>query len=114
MAPYRNRLILPCALEHSDPSWFGFAVTVRPDVGFTRNELTRHLEADNIETRNLFAGNLLRHPAYEDIPLRVVGDLDNTDLVTNNTFFIGVYPGIENVHLEHIERSFVNFMQRSR
>jgi CDP-6-deoxy-D-xylo-4-hexulose-3-dehydrase len=114
VAPYRDRLILPRALEHSDPSWFGFAITVQPEAGFTRNELTRHLEADNIETRNLFAGNLLRHPAYEDIPRRIVGDLGNSDLVTTNTFFIGVYPGIEDVHLEHIERSFVNFMQRSR
>lgn len=114
LRPYRDRLILPHALEHSDPSWFGFVITVRPDAGFTRNELTRYLELNHIETRNLFAGNLLRHPAYEDIPLRVVGNLDNTDRVTTNTFFIGVYPGIENVHLEHIERSFVNFMSGSR
>ena len=114
MRPYQDRLILPRALEHSDPSWFGFAVTVRPDAGFTRNELTRHLEADRIETRNLFAGNLLRHPAYENIPLRVVGGLTNSDLVTTNAFFIGVYPGIENVHLEHIEHSFVNFMREQR
>jgi CDP-6-deoxy-D-xylo-4-hexulose-3-dehydrase len=114
MAPYRNRLILPCALEHSDPSWFGFAVTVRPDVGFTRNELTRHLEADNIETRNLFAGNLLRHPAYEGIPFRLVGGLGNSDLVTTNTFFIGVYPGIGDAQLEHIKTSVDNFMRRPR
>ena len=114
MAPYQDRLILPRALEHSDPSWFGFAITVRPDAGFTRNEFTRHLEADNIETRNLFAGNLLRHPAYEDIPLRVVGDLVNTDLVTNNTFFIGVYPGIGDTQLEHIRASVDNFMRGQR
>jgi CDP-6-deoxy-D-xylo-4-hexulose-3-dehydrase len=112
--PYQDRLILPRELEHSDPSWFGFAVTVRPDAGFTRNELTRHLEADNIETRNLFAGNLLRHPAYEDIPLRVVGDLDNTDLVTNNTFFIGVYPGIGDAQLERIKASVDDFMRGKR
>lgn len=114
MAPYADRLILPRALEHSDPSWFGFAITVRPGAGFTRNELTRYLEINHIETRNLFAGNLLRHPAYEDIPLRVVGGLENTDLVTNNTFFIGVYPGIEDIHLEHIEQAFSDFMRGRR
>ena len=111
MEPYEDRLILPRALEHSDPSWFGFAITVRPEAGFTRNEFVRHLEADNIETRNLFAGNLLRHPAYEDIPMRVVGGLDNTDLVTTNTFFIGVYPGIGDAQLEHIKTSVDIFIR---
>jgi CDP-6-deoxy-D-xylo-4-hexulose-3-dehydrase len=111
MEPYQGRLILPHALEHSDPSWFGFAITVRPEAGFTRNEFVRHLEADNIETRNLFAGNLLRHPAYEDIPMRVVGGLDNTDLVTTNTFFIGVYPGIGDAQLEHIKTSVDIFIR---
>jgi CDP-6-deoxy-D-xylo-4-hexulose-3-dehydrase len=114
MLPYRDRLILPHALENSDPSWFGFVITVRPDAGFTRNELTRYLDTNRIETRNLFAGNLLRHPAYEDIPLRVVGDLENTDLVTNNAFFLGVYPGIEDAQLEYIKASVDNFMQGRR
>jgi CDP-6-deoxy-D-xylo-4-hexulose-3-dehydrase len=114
MEPYRGRLILPHALAHSDPSWFGFVVTVRPDAGFTRNELTRYLDINRIETRNLFAGNLLRHPAYEDIPLRVVGGLDNTDLITKNTFFLGVYPGIEDIHLEHIAHVFSDFMKGRR
>lgn len=114
MEPYRDRLILPRALAHSDPSWFGFAITVRPDAGFTRNEFTRHLEADRIETRNLFAGNLLRHPAYEGIPARVVGDLRNSDLVMTNTFFIGVYPGIGDAQLDYIQASVDNFMRGRR
>jgi len=112
--PYLDRLILPHATTNSDPSWFGFVITVRPEAGFTRNELTRYLETNRIETRNLFAGNLLRHPAYESIPRRVVGDLTNTDIITTNTFFIGVYPGIEAAHLGHIERSFARFMQGER
>jgi CDP-6-deoxy-D-xylo-4-hexulose-3-dehydrase len=114
MAPYQDRLILPRALAHSDPSWFGFAITVRPDAGFTRNEFTNYLEANRIETRNLFAGNLLRHPAYEDIPLRVVGDLRNSDIVTENTFFIGVYPGIGDAQLDYIEESVDGFMRGRR
>jgi CDP-6-deoxy-D-xylo-4-hexulose-3-dehydrase len=112
--PYLDRLILPHATTNSDPSWFGFVLTVRPEAGFTRNELTRYLEANRVETRNLFAGNLLRHPAYESIPRRVVGDLTNTDIITTNTFFIGVYPGIESAHLGHIERSFASFMRGER
>ena len=111
---YEGRLILPSATEHSDPSWFAFAMTVQPDAGFTRNELTQFLEANRIETRNLFSGNLLRHPAFENIDCRIAGDLKNTDLITNNTFFIGVYPGIGTPQLDKIEDVFVRFMNGER
>lgn len=112
--PYLDRLILPLATEHSDPSWFGFVITVRPEAGFTRNELTRYLETNRIETRNLFAGNLLRHPAYENIPRRIVGDLANTDIITTNTFFIGVYPGIGDEQFNYFRSIFSDFMQGER
>jgi len=112
--PYEGRLILPSATEHSDPSWFAFAMTVRPDAGFTRNELTLFLETNRIETRNLFSGNLLRHPAFENINCRIVGDLKNTDLITNNTFFIGVYPGIGQPQLDKIADTFARFMNGER
>jgi len=114
LKPYEDRLILPSATEHSDPSWFAFVMTVQPDAGFTRNELTRFLEANRIETRNLFSGNLLRHPAFENIQCRVVGDLSNTDLIMNNTFFIGVYPGVGTPQLDKIEDMFVRFMKGKR
>ena len=114
LQPYQDRLILPRATEHSDPSWFGFVITVHPGAGFTRNDLTRYLEMNRIETRNLFAGNLLRHPAFENIACRVVGDLTNTDMITNNTFFIGVYPGIGEAHLNYIQQVFAKFMQGER
>jgi CDP-6-deoxy-D-xylo-4-hexulose-3-dehydrase len=114
LQPYSDRLILPKALPNSDPSWFSFVITVRPDAGFTRNELTRFLEVNHIETRNLFSGNLLRHPAFENIDCRIVGSLDNTDIIMNNTFFIGVYPGITNKHLEWIHSTFSRFMQGER
>jgi CDP-6-deoxy-D-xylo-4-hexulose-3-dehydrase len=114
LAPYEDRLILPCASEFADPSWFCFVITVRPHAGFTRNELTKFLEANRIETRNLFSGNLLRHPAFESIYCRIVGDLANTDLIMNNTFFVGVYPGIGQQQLNKITDTFARFMNGER
>jgi len=80
------------------------------DAGFTRNDLTTFLETNRIETQNLFSGNLLCHPAYQDIPHRISGDLMNTNIVMNNTFFIGVYPGIDDKRLNHIKAVFDRFM----
>jgi CDP-6-deoxy-D-xylo-4-hexulose-3-dehydrase len=114
LSPYQDRLILPTKPEHTDPSWFCFLITVRPEAGFSRNDLTRFLEANRIETRNLFSGNLLRHPAFMNIQHRVVGDLANTDTITSNTFFIGVYPGIGDAHLAHIADTFERFMNGER
>jgi CDP-6-deoxy-D-xylo-4-hexulose-3-dehydrase len=94
--------VMPRATEHSDPSWFGFALTVRPDAPFTRRELVRWLDARRIATRQLFAGNLLRQPAYRDLPHRVVGDLTNTDIVMQGTFWLGVYPGISDVMVDYV------------
>jgi len=111
---YEGRMILPSATKNSDPSWFAFAMTVQPDSGFTRNELTRFLEDNRIETRNLFSGNLLRHPAFENINCRIVGGLNNTDLITSNTFFIGVYPGIGQPQLDKVADTFARFMNGER
>ena len=114
LLPFADRLILPRATDHSDPSWFGFPITVREDAGFARNDLTRFLELHRIETRNLFSGNLLRHPAFENIEHRVVGDLVNTDRVMQSTFFIGVYPGIDRPQLDVIADVFARFMRGER
>jgi len=114
LRPYQDRLILHRATEHSDPSWFCYVISVREDAGFTRNELSRFLEANWIETRNLFSGNLLRHPAFEDIERRVVGGLENTDRIMRSTFFIGVYPGITPAQLEWIQNTFQRFMNGER
>ena len=110
LEPYADRLILPETPAGSEPSYFGFVITVRDDAGFTRNELTTCLEAAKIETRDLFCGNLIRHPAYRDIPCRIVGDLANTDAIMNRTFFIGVYPGLHDAHLEYVADAFRAFM----
>ncbi len=89
-------------------------ITVRDDAGFTRNEFAGFLEANRIETRSLFSGNLLRHPAFESIERRVVGDLANTDTVMNDTFFVGVYPGIDDARLDHMIATIGRFMAGDR
>jgi CDP-6-deoxy-D-xylo-4-hexulose-3-dehydrase len=114
LRPYEDRLLLPKALAHSQPSWFGFVVTVREDAGFTRAEVVRFLEANRVETRTLFAGNLLRHPAFQNIPHRIVRDLVNTDIVMRNTFFVGVYPGLDSVRLDHMAGVFGRFLRGER
>ena len=114
LRPYEDRLILPVATPNADPSWFAFVLSVRKDAGFSRNQVTRFLEANHIETRNLFSGNLLRHPAFEKIHCRVAADLANTDFIMNNTFFIGVYPGITQAHLDKIAETFRRFMNGER
>lgn len=114
LKPYEDRLILPRATENSDPSWFGYVLTVREGAGFSRNDITAYLEANRIETRNLFSGNLLCHPAYQDIPHRLAGDLTNTNLIMNNTFFIGLYPGIGDEELSIIGHAFSQFMNAPR
>jgi CDP-4-dehydro-6-deoxyglucose reductase, E1 len=110
LEPYSDRLILPETPEGSEPCFFGFVITVRDCAGFTRNELTTFLEDAQIETRTLFCGNLIRQPAYEAIEMRVVGDLTNTDIIMNDTFFIGVYPGLTHEQIDYMIDSFKRFM----
>lgn len=87
-------LVLPKATENSNPSWFGFALTVKPGSPKTRNEIVQELNDKKIGTRLLFGGNLLRQPAFIDTPQRVIGDMENTDRIMNDTFWIGVWPGL--------------------
>lgn len=92
-------LILPVAEANSNPSWFGFLIAVKEDAGFTRNELTGYLEQNKIQTRNLFAGNLTKHPCFDEMRVsgegyRIVGELKNTDFIMTNGFWIGVFPGM--------------------
>ena len=98
----QHLFILPEATAGSDPSWFGFPIGVRPNVGLSRDQVTRHLEQRKIATRLLFGGNLLRQPAYRDVPRRVIGDLSNSDFVMNQIFWIGVYPGLSCEKIDYI------------
>ena len=109
---FENDLILPKATENSDPSWFGFPITIREDSNIKRYDLVRYLEKNKIMTRMLFGGNLTRQPAYEDVEYRIVGELKNTDLIMNNTFFIGVYPGITDEMIDYIIKIFKNFFSQ--
>ncbi len=110
LKPLEDVLMLPVAGEDSDPSWFGFPIGVRKDAGFTRDQMTRALEAQKIGTRLVFAGNLLRQPAYEGIECRVVGEMVNTDFVMNNAFWIGVYPGLTREMLDFVAKVMVDFV----
>ena len=111
------QLLMPVPELNSNPSWFGFLIAVRPEAGFTRNELTGFLESRKIQTRNLFAGNLLRHPAFDEMRksgegYRVVGELKNTDFVMNNGFWIGVYPGMKPEMLNWMIKSIREFCKK--
>ena len=108
-------LILPEPQKNSDPSWFGFLITVKPGAPFTRNEFSRYLEEHKIQTRNLFAGNLLKHPAFKQMKdsgegYRVVGDLKNTDYIMENTLWIGVYPGMNDAMLQYMIDTIKTFL----
>jgi len=99
---YENHLILPHVTTHSDPSWFGFPIIVRKDAPFSREDIVRYLEDHKIATRMLFGGNLLKQPAYADLKYRAPGDLVNTNLVMDDLFWIGVYPGLSREMLDYI------------
>jgi len=108
---YTNFLILPQKNPLADPSWFGYIITVRDNALFTKPELVQYLENHKIATRELFGGNLLRQPAYEGIACRIVGELKNTDYIMQNTFFIGVYPGLSEEHIQYIIDTIENFFR---
>ena len=102
-------LILPKPTKNSDPSWFGFALTVRKSSPYSRNDIVKFLNESKIGTRLLFGGNLLKQPAFIGTPRRVVGDLHNSDVVMNDTFWIGVWPGLSEKMLEYVVQVFYDF-----
>lgn len=113
LADLEEHFVLPRATEHSEPSWFGYALTVRPEAPFTRNDVVSFLDARRIGTRLLFGGNLTRQPAYRDSTYRVVGDLSTTDVVAERTFWVGVYPGLTEPMLDYVIESFHDFVAGS-
>jgi CDP-6-deoxy-D-xylo-4-hexulose-3-dehydrase len=111
LAELSDLLILPKATSESDPSWFGFAITVKSSSRKTRNEIVRELNSRKIGTRLLFGGNLLRQPAFQGKPNRIVGNLENTDQVAENTFWIGVWPGLSHAMLEYVATSLKEILK---
>lgn len=112
-----DKLILPEAAENADPSWFGFLISVRENAEFSRNDLVDYLENHNIQTRNLFAGNIIKHPCFDEMReknegYRVVGTLKNTDFVMNQSFWIGVYPGMDKARLDYMIKTIKEFIEK--
>ncbi|CAD6490162.1 MAG: UDP-4-amino-4-deoxy-L-arabinose--oxoglutarate aminotransferase [Candidatus Argoarchaeum ethanivorans] len=107
---YEDYFILPKAADNSDPSWFGFLLTVKENAPFSRNEIANYLEENNIATRLLFSGNIIQHPGFENVRYRVYNNLGNTDFIMNNTFWIGVYPGLTDEMIDYILKKFDEFL----
>ncbi len=103
-----DKLILPEPALDSRPSWFGFLISVRPESGLDRNKITRYIESHNVQTRLLFSGNLIKHPCFNELrgtdAYRVVGTLENTDFIMNNTFWVGVYPGMTDEMIDYMAK----------
>jgi len=119
LAPYADMLRLPEATRGADPSWFGFLIGVLPEAPFTRADLVAELEQAKIQTRALFAGNLLRHPCFDEMRstgsgYRVTGDLDATDTIMRSSFWVGVYPGMTADRLDHMVETVTGFLDRHR
>lgn len=117
LADLDNHFVLPQAEPHSDPSWFGFLLTVQEQAGFTRDEIVAHLEKQGIQTRMLFAGNLIKHPCFDEMRqnqsgYRTIGDLAQTNRIMNHTFWVGVYPGMTEEIVHFIVDAIREFCQR--
>lgn len=112
LSPLESQLELPKPTPHSDPSWFGFPITLRETAPISRADLIQHLESERIGTRLLFGGNLLRQPAFQGVPHRVVGTLQNSDRVMNQTFWIGVFPGLTVPMLDHVAETILSALGR--
>jgi len=110
-------LVLPEATENSSPSWFGFMMTVRKNAPFTREQIVRHLEENKVQTRMLFAGNLTKHPCFDEMRIsgrgfRIAEKLENTDLIMCSSFWVGVYPGMTNAKLSEIAKHLNTFINQ--
>ena len=106
-----DKLILPEPALNSEPSWFGFLISVRSESGLDRNRITKYIEAHKFQTTLLFAGNLIKHPAFDQIrntnAYRVSGSLEVTDFIMNNTFWIGVYPGMTDEMIDYMAKTII-------
>lgn len=111
LEPVADKLILPEPAENSRPSWFGFLISVKEGSGIERNKMTKYIEEHNVQTRLLFSGNLIKHPCFDEIrgtdAYRVSGDLSVTDFIMNNTFWVGVYPGMTDEMIDYMAKVII-------
>lgn len=107
-----NKIILPESAENSRPSWFGFLISVKPETGIKRNDVIKYIESHNIQTRLLFSGNIIKHPCFDQIrgtdAYRVSGNLENTEFIMNNTFWVGVYPGMTDAMIDYMAQVIID------
>jgi len=115
LLPVQDKIILPEPCENSVPSWFGFLISVKPESGVSRYDVTRFVEEHGVQTRLLFSGNLIKHPCFDQIrgtdAYRVVGDLTSTDYVMNNTFWVGVYPGMTDEMIDYMAKTIIESLE---
>ncbi len=111
LKPVEDKIILPVPAENSNPSWFGFLITIKPDSGLEREKVVRYIEGKNVQTRMLFSGNLIKHPCFDSIrgtdAYRVVGGLEGTDNIMKNTFWVGVYPGMTDSMIDYMAKTII-------
>ena len=116
LLPVQDKIILPEPCENSVPSWFGFLISVKPESGVSRYDVTRFVEEHGVQTRLLFSGNLIKHPCFDQIrgtdAYRVVGDLTSTDYVMNNTFWVGVYPGMTDEMIDYMAKTIMESLEQ--
>lgn len=108
LEPYQDKLILPESAANSKPSWFGFLISVKPESGLNRNDVTRYIEDHQVQTRLLFSGNIIKHPCFDQLrdtnAYRVSGSLEATEFILNNTFWVGVYPGMTDEMIDYMAK----------
>ena len=113
----QDKIILPEAIINSEPSWFGFLISIRPNKGINRNDVIKYIEGKNVQTRLLFSGNIIRQPCFDEIrgtdSYRVIGNLENSDFIVNNTFWVGVYPGMTDEKLMYMAKIIKEAVSRA-
>ena len=114
LAPIADKVVLPVAVENGDPSWFGFLITC--NEGISRTEVVKYVEAKGVQTRMLFAGNLTKHPCFDEMRAsgkgyRIVGELTNTDRIMNDTFWVGVYPGMTDEMIDYMAKTIIEAVE---
>lgn len=111
LEPASDVLVLPEPAENSEPSWFGFLITLKEEAGLSREKVVRYIEEHNVQTRMLFSGNLIKHPCFDSLrdtdAYRVVGSLKNTDAIMERTFWVGVYPGMTDAMIDYMAKTIL-------